>query len=139
MSAETDTGPLAGWAIVQSNGLTLIGRLVDGHDPVRGVSGQVLGTMAREGGALSPVYELKPAMSERGIGHLVVPMWLVGVDSISIPSGAIVHPCEELSRSQRVHLHRAVQQGEQMSAAMRAQESGVVLAPESALRGLGKP
>ena len=123
MSAQEDTGPLAGWAIVQSNGMTLIGRLPLANGPVD----------------LSPVYELKPAMSERGIGHLVVPMWLVGVDLISIPSGAIVHPCEELSRSQRVHLHRAVQQGEQVSAAMRAQESGVVLAPESALRGLGKP
>lgn len=124
MSAETDTGPLAGWAIVQASGLTLIGRLPLANGPVD----------------LSPVYELRPMLDpQRGIAHMVLPVWLLGVDSISIPSGAIVHPCEELSRSQRVHLHRAVQQGEQVSAAMRAQESGVVLAPESALRGLGKP
>jgi hypothetical protein len=124
VSAETDTGPLAGWAIVQASGLTLIGRLPLANGPVD----------------LSPVYELRPMLDpQRGIAHMVLPVWLLGVDSISIPSGAIVHPCEELSRSQRVHLHRAVQQGEQVSAAMRAQESGVVLAPESALRGLGKP
>ena len=124
MSDGKDTGPLAGWAIVQSNGMTLIGRLPLANGPVD----------------LSPVYELRPMLDpQRGIAHMVLPVWLLGVDSISIPSGAIVHPCEELSRSQRVHLHRAVQHGEQVSAAMRAQESGVVLAPESALRGLGKP
>ena len=130
-----DSGPLAGWAIVASNGLTLIGRVR--RASVDNQGDHILGSNAD---MLSPVYELRPMLDpQRGIAHVVLPVWLLGVDSIEVPMGAIVHPCEEMTRQQRVHLLRAVQQAEQMTAAMHAQESGVVLAPESALRGLGKP
>ena len=108
MNDASDTGPLAGWVIVQAQGMTLIGRA--------------------QRRALRPVFELKPVMSDRGIGHMVVPVWLLGVDELETPAGAIVHPCEELTRSQRVHLLKSVQQAEEMSATMRAQDAGITLA-----------
>lgn len=117
-----DTGPLAGWAIVQAHGMILIGKL------------SLFG-----GDSLSPVFELRPMMGDRGIGHLIVPVWLLGVDRLDIPKDAISHPCEMLSRRQRVALLQATQQAEAMTAAMRAAESGITLAPEHALRGLRKP
>lgn len=110
MNDASDTGPLAGWVIVQAQGMTLIGRSWSAHKVLR------------------PVFELKPVMSDRGIGHMVVPVWLLGVDELETPAGAIVHPCEELTRSQRVHLLKSVQQAEELSATMRAQDAGITLA-----------
>lgn len=129
MNGASD-GPLAGWAIVQTNGLTLIGCVGRAKTTrkVLNASGQTLGTQTTDADVLSPVYELRVMMSDNGFGHMVLPVWMMGADSLEVPSGAIVHPCEDLSRQQRVHLLRGVQKAEQMRATMRAEESGLTLA-----------
>jgi hypothetical protein len=106
-------GPLAGWQVVQAHGLTLIGR----KHTVRP--------------ALTPVYELRAMLGERGIGHMVLPVWLLGIREFEIPDGAIIEECSEFSASQREHLWGAVQRCEEMIAQMRAAESGIVLAGEN--------
>lgn len=110
--------PLAGWAVVQSQGLTLIGRM---H-------------MSRP--VLAPVFELKALMGQHGMGHLVLPVWLLGIDEFAIPDGAIVEHCESFSIKAREHLWQEVQNGQCLIDQMRAAESGVVLAPAGALRGI---
>ena len=100
--------PLAGWAIVQAHGLTLIGKL--------------------QGESLSPVYELKPQMGQQGVGHLVVPVWLLGIREAALPVGCLVERCENFSPMLRRHLNKAVEEAERMVELMRAHDSGIVIA-----------
>ena len=115
---------MAGWAVVQSNGLTLIGRSRTGGGPP----------------CLAPVYELKPqmGMSPQGmqITHVALPVWILGIREFEIPQGAIVEPCESFTREQRVRLHQACEQAAQLQESMRSEGSRVVVAPAGALRGL---
>ena len=121
-----DDGPLAGWAIVQAQGLTVIGRC---SLPMHGVER-----------VLAPVFELKPqmAMSPQGmqLAHVALPVWLLGIREFEIPQGAIVEACESFTREQRVRLHAAVQQAEAMQEQFRNEGARVVVAPANALRGL---
>ena len=120
-----DKGPLPGYAIAQTNGLTLIGLLT--------------------GRTLSPVYELKPGMMQGPDGSLNIhhgcfPFALLGsIDGIDLPEGAIVLPITSLSRGERVALAKAVAHGEKMAQALRAAAAGVTLARATALRGIKAP
>ena len=109
-----DAGPLAGWAVVQAHGLTLIGRRT--------------GT----GDRLAPVYELKPqmGMSNQGmqLAHVVIPIWLLGIDSFDIPTGAIVEPCESFTREQRKRLHEACVAAGELQASFKQEGARVMLA-----------
>ena len=113
-------GPMEGWVIVQSNGLTLIGRMGEATD---------------EGYRLSPVYEMKPAMrpSRDGRGvevtHTCVPVWLLGLESIDVPLEAIVVACESLSRPQRAMLAQYVAQAAEIQESQKRAESPVLLVP----------
>ena len=103
---------LDGWVIAQTNGLTLVGK--------------------RTGDTLSPVYEMKPQLvSHQGRSmavHPCLPVWLFGVDEITLPAGAFVVEVGALSRQDRSELAAYVEQAAEMSRGKRAQESGVVLA-----------
>jgi hypothetical protein len=126
-SNGADTGPLAGWAVVQSQGLTLIGRAT---------SGKLTGT----GHYLRPVYELKPqmAMGERGmqLAHVALPVWLLGVPEWEIADSDHVTPCESFTREQRQRLHAACDGAAQLQEQMRQEGARVQLAPASALAGI---
>ena len=115
-----DDGPLAGWAIVQSNGLTLIGKVV------RSVPCQ-------DHEKLSPVFEMKTNIMQGPRGenvavHPCFPVWLLGVQEIDIPDGAIVVPVESLHKTDRRGLAKFVEQAEQMMRALRAEQSGITVA-----------
>lgn len=112
---------LKGWVIAIASGTTLIGQPVKGD--VRYVGREVL----------SPVYELKCSLVQgregTGIVHAAFPVCLLGsVRAVDVPAGAIVIPVDELSKTERRSLAAGVQNAEGMVAAMRAAESGVVLA-----------
>jgi len=109
---------LSGWAIVQSNGLTLIGQHVaDGVEH-----------------KLRPVYELRPQAKQtpRGmqVGHVVLPMLLLSIREVQIPAGAIVVCCDTLPPGERARLHASIKQGEELADGMRVAASGLSLVRE---------
>ena len=115
-----DDGPLDGWAIVQSNGLTLIGKVV------RSVPCQ-------DHEKLSPVFEMKTNIIQGPRGenvavHPCFPVWLLGVQQIDIPDGAIVVPVESLHATDRRGLAKFVEQAEEMMRGLRAEQSGIKVA-----------
>ena len=134
-----DDGPLAGWAIVQSNGLTLIGKVTIGPTVLR-IRGQVpgMGPSGSDSGAytprtLSPVFEMKTNIMQGPRGenvavHPCFPVWLLGVQEIGVPDGAIVVPVESLHKTDRRGLAKFVEQAEQMMRALRAEQSGIKVA-----------
>jgi hypothetical protein len=109
-----DKGPLAGYVIAQTNGLTLLGLLT--------------------GRTLSPVYDLKAGMQQGpggsiNISHACFPVLLFGsLDEIDLPEGALTIPITSLSRTERAALRAVVENGEKMAQAMRAAAAGVTLA-----------
>lgn len=126
--------PLAGWAIVQTNGLTLIGKLVTIPKVALDVLGKEVGhtrSVGEQPNALSPVYELKPQMAptQEGIqiGHLAVPVWLLGLKSVELPIGCLVERLEEFSPRIRRSLAQAVSAAEEMATMLRADESSITL------------
>ena len=104
-------GPLAGWAVVQCHGLTMIGRYLSEID------------------TLGPVYELKPQLTSTSVGHAVFPMFLLGVKEIKIPADALIVRCEELSQEQRVRLLNGCQAAAEMTKAFQGDGSSIVVAP----------
>ena len=109
-----DRGPMAGWAVVQTQGVTLLGRVA--------------------GDKLSPVYELRASLQQvqQGIAvvHLATPPWLLlSIKSLPIPAGAIVTACEELDQDDRRTLHEAASRAGEMVKQGMAQRSGIMLAP----------
>lgn len=112
--------PLAGWAIVQVHGMTLIGK-------VCAPSG-----MGAQSQRLSPVYELKPqiASDHQGVhvGHLAVPVWLLGLTEVEIPVGALVEPLEAFAPRIRESLQKVVNAAEEMAVMLRAEASGITVA-----------
>ena len=108
-----DQLPLAGWAIVQSHGMTLIGK--------------------RDKDVLCPVYELKPTMGMTAqglqIAHVAVPVWLLGLRELLLPEDVVAVATESFSPRQRRDLLKAVQQADELQKQMRAQDSGLVLVP----------
>ena len=120
MNGVEERGPLAGWVIMQSNGLTLIGRLA---------------RLADEKATLSPVYEMKPAMrpSRDVLGvevtHTCVPVWLLGLESIDVPSDGIFVPLDSLSRPKRAMLAQYVAQAAEIQESQKRAESPVMVVP----------
>jgi hypothetical protein len=108
-----DTGPLAGYAIVPMQGITLLGLLT--------------------GQTLSPVYELKcimqPGREGVQIAHACFPVLLLAsIEEIDVPDGSLVIRVETLSRTERQSLAAGVENGAQMVRVMRASAAGVTLA-----------
>lgn len=126
-----DDGPLAGWAIVQSNGLTLIGKVV-ASPPMLMVTGPRRGEVVSHC-RLAPVFEMKTNIMQGPRGenvavHPCFPVWLLGVQEIDVPDGAIVVPVESLHKTDRRGLAKFVEQAEQMMRALRAEQSGITVA-----------
>jgi hypothetical protein len=121
-----DKGPLAGWAIVQSNGLTLVGKMNVGPTVLR-VRGVVAGRSDSDvhtPRTLSPVFEMKPNIAQARGGanvaiHPCFPVWLLDVQEIEIPDGAIVVPVESLHKMDREGLASFV---EKMMQNLRAEQ-----------------
>ena len=90
-------------------------------------------------GALDPAYELEAGIvqgprGETGIAHRCVPIcWLPSADCVRIPEGAPVVSVSSLSRADQDTLARAVEQCRQVIGQMRAAQSGIVVAPDTAL------
>lgn len=114
---------LSGWEIVQTNGLTLIGRPVDGCP----------GDEAPF--AMDPVYELKiqPMIDPRsgrmvGCQRIAMPLFLLDIRRTLVPSSALRVAVERLSKSERTDLARAVKIADEILSAMRSAETGIVVA-----------
>lgn len=111
-----DRTPLAGWAVVQSNGLTLIG-LVQLHERAD-----------EKMMALSPVFEMRATLTDKGPAHPIFPVYLLGIEGLFVPPGSIVIPCEQFTMKHREHLYRNVTKALEVQASMRAAEkTGLVL------------
>lgn len=100
-----DEKPLAGWAIVQSNGLTLVGRV------------RASGSAA----VLSPVFEFKPMLTDHGVVPLVTPVWMLGIKEFAVPQGAIVESVESFTLEQRAMLESFVLKAEAAQAQARGE------------------
>lgn len=112
-----DAGPLAGWKIVQAQGLTLIGRW---HD-------------AAGGAVLEPSYKLEVKIERAGGGlsvrHICFPLFmLASIRRTPVPPGALLWDMEELSRQELMSLARSVQECEEAVQLVRAEQAGVRLA-----------
>ena len=115
LNGGRDKGALDGWIVVVAHGLTLIGKPQDGR-------------------RLGPVYEIKPQLQQSPQGlafaHLVLPFLLLAdVRSVAIPEGAILVECSDLGHEMQKTLSRAILGADEMVRAMRAQASGIALAP----------
>ena len=119
-----DTGPLAGWSIVCVQGYTLIGKVssLDWLDPAFALTCvmQMVQPDPRQAPQLMTMRQVTPFLT------------FPSIRSIEIPLGAIIVPIETLSRKERVELARSVDSCEQLIMAMRAQESGITVAPAGA-------
>jgi hypothetical protein len=123
-----DTGPLAGWSIVCVQGYTLIGKVssLEMHeatlDPAFALTCvmQMVQPDPRQAPQLMTMRQVTPFLT------------FPSIRSIEIPLGAIIVPIETLSRKERVELARSVDSCEQLIMAMRAQESGITVAPAGA-------
>lgn len=95
-SVSTDNKPLAGWAIVISNGVKFIGQLHTNHQKQ----------------SLSPAFELVPHLQQQRGGaqpiYVVLPVCLLNIKRIDIPDGAIVIKIESLSYRERSTLRDSV-------------------------------
>lgn len=109
-----DRQPLAGWAIVQSNGLTLIGR-------VKVPAFRDREPTFREAAILSPVFEFKPMLTDQGVIPLVTPVWLLGIKEFAVPQGAIVESVESFTLDQRAMLESFVHKAEAAQAQARSE------------------
>jgi hypothetical protein len=125
-----DTGPLAGWAIVQLHGLSLLGRMVE---RLIKREGQPDVTIRR----LEPVWELKAALQpvDRNGGavpvHMCFPVWLLpSIQGVDVPLNAIIVQVTELAAPDREILARSVKAAADM---MRAAKANLILAPGAKL------
>ena len=106
---ENGQAPLAGWAIAQVHGMTLIGKLTQT--------------------GLSPVYELRPSMGQDPrsgslqIAHPAMPVWLLGLKEIELPSGCLLEPVERFSLAQRKSLLESVKFADGLQSKLKLQES----------------
>jgi hypothetical protein len=117
---NVDRGPLAGWVVIM-HGRTLIGRRTPDD-------------------RLSPVYELIAIMQMVQTGPKAPPELVTArqvlplltspsIKSIPFPREGIEIPISCFSAKERRELASAVESCEQLMTAMRAQDSGIVIAP----------
>jgi hypothetical protein len=114
-----DEGPLAGWVIAQSNGLTLVGL------PTYGGEGKIH--------SLSPVLHMQQNLAQGPNGgatpiHPCFPLFLFAINEVQLPGGAIVIPVALLSKVERDHLAKFVEQGMEIMGQMKAAAMGIQLA-----------
>jgi len=113
-----------GWVIAVAHGMRFVGKL--------------------SRGILSPVYELQVQMGPDGkgglvIGHTSLPICLLpSWKAVALPNGALIQNVDELSRSDRDVVFRAIASGEQMAGGLRTSQSGIVQA-SSVPKGAGLP
>jgi hypothetical protein len=117
-----DNGPLAGWVIAQTNGLTLVGKDVN--------DARTDADMAMK---LSPVLNMQPNLVQgQGGGvapiHPCFPVFLLDVREIEVPEGSVIVSCESLSKAQRAQLWKFVEQGLAILEQMRLASSGLTVA-----------
>lgn len=120
-----DNGPLAGWVIAQTNGLTLIGKPKSDRcrDSLNGGGP----------GTLGPVLHMQPNLVQGQGGGMApiqpcFPVFLCDVREVTVPSGALVVECESLSKAQRAQLWKFVEQGLAILEQLRLASSGIVAA-----------
>ena len=112
---------LAGWWIVFAHGRTLVGKLVS--------------SSTSYDGRLEPVYELAAAMVPTPNGQMALmrqasPVCtFASVRGVDLPPGLVSIPVDSLDSSERRALAQCVAGAEQLVQAMRAQASGIVIAP----------
>jgi hypothetical protein len=132
-----DTAPLAGWVIAQVHGVALIGEMRKRPIPTEVLSktGVVIGfTPGPHGEYLSPVFEMKPNIVQvdragnQAAIHPCFPLWLLGVEEIDLPAGALVFPVEKLHPRERKELVDFVKNAEETMKAMKLAHSGISLA-----------
>ena len=113
------------WCIVIANGLTMLGRPKDARtlEPVYTL--ECLMQMVQRDPRQPP-----QLMTARSVKPLLT---FASLRTVTIPPMSTVIPCSDLSTSERRELAGAVDACEQIRAAMRAQESGLVLAPADAM------
>ena len=114
-----DEGPLAGWVIAQSNGLTLVGLPI-----TPGVKGDMV---------LRPVLNMQQNLAQGPNGgatpiHPCFPLFLFAINEVQLPAGAIVIPVASLSKVERDHLAKFVEQGMEIMGQMKAAAMGIQLA-----------
>lgn len=107
-------GIMSGLYILITNGRTFVGRGIgDGPDSV-----------------LSPVYDLGMGQGPDGqLVHVAAPvLGLPSLESIPVPEGSILIAVTDLSREDQTSVARAFEMGEKMRAAIRAKQSGILVA-----------
>lgn len=119
MSKSNGIGVLAGWVIAQTNGLTLVGKVETKQR-----------TDCR---VLSPVFEMKPnLMQGQGGGaapvHHCFPLWLLAIEEVELPHGALVVSVESLSSRERELLKGFIDGAENILGQMKAANAGILLA-----------
>jgi len=118
-----DEGPLAGWVIACVHGQTMLGLSHPGYiEPAYGLV--CLMQMVQPDPRQPP-----QLMTMRNVTPLLTYPHLRRAD---LPEDALVFKCELLSKQERKDLARSVEACEQLIGAMRAQESGITLAPPGA-------
>jgi hypothetical protein len=116
---------LDGWVIALTNGLALIGRRTTMYRDDTGAAIRTLG----------PVFELKTAMAQDGRGNagpvrMAFPLFLLSITEVELPDGALVIPCETLSRAEQSELRKAIDVGEDMLSKAKAAASGISVVRE---------
>lgn len=115
------TGSLAGWVVCQSEGLTLIGRVMS-HQP--GAPSVV---------RLGPVFELKPQLIGQGrsiaMGHACFPVWLLPVETLDVPGRAMIYSCGELPEHVQKALFGCVARAQKMFDEMRPPSPIAIVGP----------
>jgi hypothetical protein len=136
-----DDGPLAGWVIAISQGMTFLGDPINVADAAGYLVSQGT-TFLGDPLSLSPIYTLRCEIqlvqpSPRHPPQLmtmrqVLPvLTFPDIRSMDLRQANIVR-IEELSKKDRQELAKAVDSCEQLKAAMRAEASGIVLASPGA-------
>jgi hypothetical protein len=102
--------------------------------------GRVARVMSRD--VMDPCYEMSIQVAPNGQGGLAIahgampiamlPSWT----RVELPTGTSLQYVDELAATDRDVVLRAMAQGEQMAKAMRASQSGVLVAGPGALNGL---
>jgi hypothetical protein len=132
-----DDTMLRDWWILILRGRTMIGRAhgtyVPDGEPMRTEASGLRPTI------LGPVYDLnsgiqlvKQPNGQAGIARTCVAMPVLGllsIEEIEVPESAIVISCAMRSGEDRKLLAKAIQIAEEITSSLRAEASGIVLAP----------
>ncbi len=145
MTNGANTEPLSGWAIVLAGGTRFVGRCErpaakEILKAVLGDDGEPIAADLRPE-TLSPFYALDVNITpgeQRGqirVNYMCTPLLMfASLESIDVPEGAIVIPCERLSHGERRRLNKAVREAEDAIQVIRAADAGVLTARSMPVR-----